>query len=294
MTRFEEIVGRFMSDLSVSDDVTNSEKQMVLDRITMDILRYVSAEDLVSHTNQVYDSAAEEYANNPHTEHVIDELIQFMFLLPNRARVLDVGCGLGRDTLYMSVGDEAFRIEHMGRVRDGMATLEKFRVPQKTFDVTGIDSSFRMIDFARSRAEKLIQDGLLTSETSPLFDCDDMHDIYPEYFRDYNGIWSCAALFTHTPAQMMESAMESVSRALKIGGILFVSYTNGIPDGRRDKLLLCDAGRIEYFSQPDPSEVAALAKRYGMTLKSQTFSDFEARGRKTVENLFVSQFFKKV
>lgn len=296
MTKLEQAIRLYACGSLLDDSAPQNEKQKVLDEITPVVLQHVEPQDLVTHAREVYDATADEYAKNPHTKDIIDELVQFMFMLPDGARVLDVGCGVGRDSLFMSVKNEEFRKEHMGRMKDGMPTREKLCIPQKTFVVTGIDNSLKMLALAQERSVQLIQQGLITHQTSPTFDYEDMHtiDIDPQYYPgDFDGVWSCTALFTHTPAQMFGLAMDSVSRVLKSGGVFFASYTNGAADGQHDKLLLSSTGRVKYFSQPSPEEITNLAEQYGMVLKAQMFSDFEIRGKVIKENLFVSQFFKK-
>lgn len=293
MTKLENTIHRFAYGPLLQDGVSQTEKQKVLDSITPIVLQHIEPIDLVQHANEIYDATADEYAKNPHTKDIIDELVHFMFMLPEGACVLDVGCGVGRDSLFMSAANEEFRKEYMGRIKDGMATREKMRIPSKTFMVTGIDNSLKMLELAREKSAVLIRKGLLTPEASPVFSCEDMHNIDPTNFGNYDGIWSCAALFTHTPYQLLALAMESMSKVLKPGGLFFTSYTNGIIDGQYDKLLASSTGRIKYFSQPNPEEIADLAKRCGMILKAQMFSDFEIRGKVIKENLFVSQFFKK-
>ncbi len=296
MTKLEQAIRLYAYGSLLDDSAPQSEKQKVLDEITPAVLGRVEPRDLVIHAREVYDATADEYAKNPHTKDIIDELVQFMFMLPDGARVLDIGCGVGRDSLFMSVKDEAFRKEHMGRMKGGISTREKFCIPQKTFAVTGIDNSLKMLALAKERSSQLIQKSLITYKTSPTFDYEDMHtiDIDPQYsLGDFDGIWSCTALFTHTPVQMFQLAMGSVSGALKSGGVFFASYTNGVADGQHDKLLLSSTGRVKYFSQPSPEEITDLAEQHGLILKAQMFSDFEIRGKVIKENLFVSQFFKK-
>lgn len=85
-----------------------------------------------------------------------------------------------------------------------------------------------------------------------------------------------------------------VAKALKPGGLFFASYTSGLADGGRyDKLLLSSTGRIKYFSQPDPSQIAAAAGLNGLLLVSESLSDLEAKGRVIKKDLFVSQLYRK-
>lgn len=288
MTKLENIVR------GICGDVANlGAPQKVLDEVTLVVLANLWPSEIVKHNQEVYDDTANEYANNKHTKDVINELLSFIAMLPDDARVLDVGCGAGRDSLFMATADSQFRASLMQRAKDGVSTLDRFCVPRKTFRVTGIDQSVKLLEVARAQADLLRQDQKLTYQSQPLFSLEDMHNIDPQTFGGYAGVWSCTSLFTHTPRHYLEPAMESVARVLDQKGLFFTSYTNGNVDGKYDKLLLSKTGRIKYFSQPNPEEIAKLALRHGMTLKAQLFGDFELEGKVIKENLFVSQFFKK-
>lgn len=270
----------------LNPDGPTEKQQPVLDELTPIIMRYVSPQDLLDHNRKVYDATAKQYAENPHNQDVIDEIITFMNRLPNGARVLDVGCAWGRDACFMAYDNGPFRAGLMGRKdKNGIPTRERIPAPTKRFEVIGIDISLELLKIAQERARAL---GL-----SILFIYDDMHDIfisasgtYADYF---DGVWSCTALFTHTPRVLLEPAIASVARVLKPGGMFFVSYTNGAESGVYDKLLASSTGHVKYFSRPDPREVSKLAKKHGLLLIAQNFSDY-----KESKNLFVSQFFKKV
>lgn len=293
MTNLEKAILDCGLDNLSSDAFTQKQKQQTLDACALEILKQVSADDLVDHTEMVYSATAEEYEKNPHNKDVIDELLLFMAMLPDRASVLDVGCGTGRDSLFMAMRSELFRRSLMNRVKDGSATVDKFCVPTKKFEVLGIDTSQPALKIAREKSNQFKQSGFLMPLGGPLFDDIDMHNISSLY-SSYDAIWSCAALFTHTPIQLLESAVASVSSKLRPGGLFFTSYTNGGVDGHYDKLLLSSTGRVKYFSQPNPEEIVKIAKKHGLMLKAQNFDDFEVQGKVIKPNLFVSQFFRKV
>lgn len=290
-TRVEKII----SDISLGQlfnlDVPVEERQEILDDLTPIILRHVSPQDLLDHNQKVYDVTAKQYKENPHNPDVIDEIITFMSMLPSGARVLDVGCGFGRDTCFMATNNQQNRLSVMKRSdKNGRKTCDKFPAPDKKFEMIGIDTSPIFLQHAQEHAKVW---GL-----SLVFIYGDMHNIEinglggcTEYF---DGVWSCTALFTHTPWVLLEPAIVSATRVLKPGGIFFASYTNGLADGGRyDRLLVSSTGHVKYFSQPDPSDIARIAKKYGLRLLEQIFSDFIGRDGVVKENLFVSQFFKK-
>lgn len=294
MTKLEELVFSHPEYQALGDEASRGDRQKVLDEITVEILGQLSAQDITSHVREVYDDTVKEYAVTPHNLGIVDELVRFMELVPDKGRVLDVGCGVGRDVLFMSIPDTNYREENMSRVTDGKTTLERLPVPTTTFHVVGIDNSQGMIAEARSRVHEALQGGLLPPYgPRPLMVLGDMHDIALRRAISFDGIWSCTALFTHTPRELLQPAMESVAKALNRGGVFAATYTNGRADGRYDKLLPSSTGRIKYFSQPDPDEIAELAKACSLILESESFSDYRM-GDRVVESLFVAQFFRKV
>lgn len=291
MTKLETAIAQFAPDFFDIPTSRIAEKQEVLDRATPQVINSLQPPDLVAHSQESYDAGAEDYARNPQKRDVIDELIMFMNMLPDGARVLDIGCGYGRDALFMAVANIVYRYDLMGREKDGMKTRDKFMVPARTFRVIGLDQSTRMLARAWQARDFLVQRDLLTIEKSPDFNLGDMHH-FAHLDGHFDAIWACTSLFTHTPLPFLGLAMESVARALRTGGLFFTSYTAGAVGKRYDKLLVKPGG-VEYFSQPPPRLIEHFAQKCGMALKAQIFSDFEIGGKVIKENLFVSQFFRK-
>lgn len=298
MTKLENLVHSHPQYKALEENADKKVRQAVLDEIAVGVLANLSSEDICQHVREVYDATVDEYVKNPHNKDVIDDLIEFMDMLPQGSMVLDAGCGTGRDVLFMSVTDVDFRKSRMGRISKGQTTLEKFPVvPSVVFKVTGIDSSRKMLDLAGNKKDELIKTRLLPpfgyDNPFPNFAWEDIHNIDSIVFGGYDGIWSCTALFTHTPRSLIEPAMQSAATALKRGGILFLSYTNGQAEMKYDKLLLSSTSRIKYFSQPDPAMIWFVAKKHGLELIKESFSDFEMNGKVIKKDLFVSQFFRK-
>lgn len=289
MTKLERIVNDQTRYKELPDGCEKSERQAVLDDITSDTIKLLSPKDIVEHTSEVYGATVSEYDANPHTKQVITELLYFMNFLKEGNTVLDIGCGTGRDTLFMSCKDIGFRESLIKE-----STLKNYVVPEHALRVLSIDISSKMLLKAIEKLVDLKSENIDTAY-APHFHVNDMHRLIslPEYSR-FHGIWSCTALFTHTPRELMDSAMRDVAGLLCEDGIFFTSYTSGRPDGRYDKLLLSSTGRIKYFSQPDPKEIRSLAEKYGMELTHQTLDDYVIDGKVIKEDLFASQFFRKV
>lgn len=278
------------SNSRYSDLVDSKEKQRVLDEITPEILESLSTQEICDHTNEVYNATVDEYADEKHNIDVIDELIEFMDILPDNCRVLDIGCGVGRDSLFMAYGDNHFRERQMQRDTKGKTTIEKFPVPTKVFKPIGLDSSVAMIEHARKKAREL-----LGGRFYPQFVQMDMHDIDRAYFSEnFDGILCCTSLLTHTPKELVEPSLASLSQLLKTDGTLLLTYINRLSNNPYDKLKLSQTGHIKYFSQPDPDDIVAVAEAFGLKLTKQTMNDFEVDGVVKVKNLFVAQFYRKL
>ena len=220
MTKLEDLVFVHPQYKALDDGASRGDRQKVLDEITEEVLGQLSPVNIALHVQDVYDATVGEYVANPHTRDVVDELIKFMELVPDKGYVLDIGCGVGRDAFFMSVKDTSFRESYMGRAgSDGKTTFEKFSVPTTGFWVTAIDNSLAMLEVANTKEQELIEKGLLLRGCAPEFLLADMHRVHLVSLGQFDGIWSCTALFTHTPRELLRPAMESVARVLKPGGI---------------------------------------------------------------------------
>lgn len=281
-----------------SNPIFKKAVQKALDEIAESVLAEMKTIDIIDHTTKIYNDTVEEYVKNPHTKNIIPELLDFMSMVPNRGKVLDIGCGPGRDAFFMTVQDPNFREMFMEKIKGGVSVLQELHLSEKTFQVHGIDSSVKMLRHALEKKKKFLECGLLTSENLPCscFSVQEMHGRDDGYSSqcDFDGIWSCAALFTHTPKSLIGPAIKSVSSCLRTGGVFFTSYTNGVTEGVPEKLLLSSTGKIKYFSHSDPREIEDTAKKYSLELIKESFSDYEINGKVIKKDLFVSQFYRKV
>ncbi|OGY63715.1 MAG: hypothetical protein A3I89_03625 [Candidatus Harrisonbacteria bacterium RIFCSPLOWO2_02_FULL_41_11] len=298
MTKLEEIVliSLKLQSLNELTSLNRKEAQERLDSITPQAMELLTSKDVVSHMQNAYSLTVPEYLANPHNQYIIDELIEFMGLLPEGAFVLDLGCGPGRDTIFMSCKNNDFRLSQMKGETNGKKTADKYSIPQNALRVAGLDQSPEMITKAELAVQFLENSGK-QFVYKPIFSVGDMHNFSSlnmiTYKPLFSGIWSCAALFTHTPLELLDVALHSVSSSISQDGIFFVSYTNGQATGIYDKLLLSSTGIIKYFSQPNPKQITDIAERYNLYLEKEKFNDFEVNGVIKKKNLFVSQFFRK-
>lgn len=120
---------------------------------------------------------------------------EFLTLLPPGGHILDVGCGSGRDSL-------AFL--------------------KRGFVVTSFDASEEMVRLSTELTREA--DGKPTL----LMRFEEMDNI-----ALYDGIWACASLL-HVPEGQMRDVMARLVRALKPGGVLFVSFKAGTGELERN------------------------------------------------------------
>lgn len=145
----------------------------------------------MQNTLDYYDKNAREFAAG--TAEVDFSQIQnrFLELLPPGARILDFGCGSGRDTKYFL--KRGFRAEAV----DGSEELCRL-----ASEYTGI------------QVKKLLFQELDETER-------------------YDGIWACASVL-HLKRNELPDVIRRICRALRSGGILYVSFKYGDFEGERN------------------------------------------------------------
>ncbi len=162
-----------------------------------------------------YDSDPQRYSDATFGSDMSDQRSRFLSYLPEGARILDLGCGSGRDTLaFLEEGFDAVPVdgsEGMCRVAEANTGVPVRRV---TFDALDYDSEF-------------------------------------------DGVWACASLL-HVPSGMLAQAMEGVRRALRPGGVAYMSFKKGDFEGFRD-------GR--WYTDMDACGLWDLAESSGFTVE---------------------------
>ncbi len=113
-----------------------------------------SGRDAVDTTIQYYEEHAEEFAANTLTADMGSIRSRFLSYLPAGCRILDFGCGTGRDSkAFLDLG----------------------------YEVTAIDGSEALCQIAQSLTGLPVR-------------CLDFRDYTPEEGEVYEGIWACASL----------------------------------------------------------------------------------------------------
>lgn len=147
------------------------------------------------HTIQVYDREAEKTANF-HRKLIPSALYSLITdFFPAQGKVLDVGCGSGRDTNWLH---------------------------QQGYNVIGVDASKGMLQQARKHYNHnvFIQDAL--------------PDLKKLREAKFDGIL-CSAVLMHLPDVSIIPALKTMLHLLVTGGIFICSFRHSFSEGSREK-----------------------------------------------------------
>ena len=185
-------------------------------------------------TIRFYDSDPAEYSRRTFSADISDSRDRFAALMPEGARILDLGCGSGRDTV-------AFR---------GLG-----------FSVEPVDGSEGMV----SQAER--------NTGAPV-----RHLMFEDldYTDEFDGVWACSTLL-HVPSDRLPYVLSLVRRALRDGGIFYMSFKKGDFEGERD-------GR--HFTDMERSTLRVLAESCGFSVL-ELWESSELSRRQTWVNALV-------
>lgn len=120
-----------------------------------------------------------------------------------RYRLLDLGCGSGRDSLYFS---------------------------KLGFDITAIDASFNIIKTAKeNHAVPNISWECLSFEQT----------VHKEWHNKFDGIWACASLL-HVAYADLASLINKLLNLLKHNGVFYASFKYGESERMDTNRFFCD------------------------------------------------------
>lgn len=197
-------------------------------------------------TIEWYNQNAEQYAQTTLQTASPEEIDQFAKLLPDRAKVLDAGCGGGRDTDLLS---------------------------KKGLKVIGLDLSSGLIKVGRKTFPELefVEGNMLSLP-------------FPD--SDFDGVWSHASLLHLETAEEVTQALQEFNRVMKQTAVLHVLVKAQIGEFKTavvtDTLSKHDRF-FQYFTQP---ELQNLLKESGFNLISieqYKETDRNPKGRPEVE-----------
>ena len=95
----------------------------------------------------------------------------------------------------------------MGRRKNGIPLSIERIPPRRAYRVTAVDGSPLALDLAEFNFVESVKTHFLKRDLmfSPSFELADMHDL-SSVSGIYDGVWSCTALFTHTPRALVRTA----------------------------------------------------------------------------------------
>jgi SAM-dependent methyltransferase len=161
-------------------------------------------------TTDYYERNAAAFARDTSSLDISDLYREFLPLVPTGGKILDAGCGSGRDSVYFK---------------------------QQGFSVTAFDASGEAAQIA-SRA---------IGQPVNVMTFLDVKSI-----EEFDGIWACASLL-HVPQTQMDEALSCLSRSLKVGGVIYVSFKYGECEGER-------SGR--FFNDYDETKPTTLLNKH--------------------------------
>lgn len=121
--------------------------------------------------------------------------------LSNQQKILDVGCGSGRDSVFFA---------------------------NQGFEVIAIDGSKSLIELAQQ------------TDTRIDWQCLRFDEIAKQSWQNqFTGIWACASLL-HMPFDDLTKLLNDLIRCLKSDGILYASFKYGDSEREKDGRFFCD------------------------------------------------------
>lgn len=121
--------------------------------------------------------------------------------LSNQQKILDVGCGSGRDSVFFA---------------------------NQGFEVVAIDGSKSLIELAQQ------------TDTRIDWQCLRFDEIAKQSWQNqFTGIWACASLL-HMPFDDLTKLLNDLIRCLKSDGILYASFKYGDSEREKDGRFFCD------------------------------------------------------
>ncbi|QZY55970.1 class I SAM-dependent methyltransferase [Crassaminicella profunda] len=148
-------------------------------------------------TKDYYNQNAKEFVENTLNADMTSLYNRFEKYLKKGDKILDLGCGSGRDSLYFI---------------------------SKGYEVVAADYSEALVKMASD---------LLDQEVMML----DMREM--NFCDEFHGIWACASIL-HISRDEMEKVMANCERALKQGGIFYLSFKYGNKEAFRNERFFND------------------------------------------------------
>lgn len=138
-------------------------------------------------TRDTYNKIASEYEQNGMRYAATDELENFVSKIPTGGKILDAGCGFGRELLFFA---------------------------KQGFETYGIDGSKELLKLAGKRVPKA------------RLQLVDLRDKLPFDDNFFDGVWARNSLH-HLETKDLQHALSEIKRILKGNGVFFVEWKAG-------------------------------------------------------------------
>lgn len=169
--------------------------------------------------NDFYEDNAEKFVASTINVDISDLRKRFLNYVRSQGKILDAGCGSGRDGLaFKKMGAEVIAFD---------ASAKMVAIASDTLGQSVLHLAFEDISFS----------------------------------DDFDGIWACASLL-HVPKADLLSVFMKLSKALKLGGVMYVSFKYGnqerINDDGRYFVDLDEGGLADLLAQISSLEIVEL------------------------------------
>jgi len=188
-----------------------------------------------------YDGHAKEFVSRTLHADMRETQERFLEAVGSGGRILDFGCGSGRDSQYFA---------------------------ERGYNVTAIDGSEELCRIA-------------SAYTGLHVCCMDFFDF--EADSEYDGIWACASLL-HVERENLGKLLGMLERAMKAGGVLYISFKEGEFSGMR-------GGR--YFADMTQESMRTLVLSATELREISTWRTVDVREDHAGEN-WVNGLFRKI
>lgn len=200
-----------------------------------------------------YDKNAEEYTSKAEKRVTPDQIDEFLTYIPNKAKILDAGCGFGRET----------KIFH-----------------SKGYDVTGIDISVGLLRLAKRKNPDV-----------PFIFGDFRNLHFPS--NSFDAVWVHASLLHLETINDVEKAIKEFYRVLIVGGIIHILVHAQRGKEKTKVILDSLTGNRRFFQYFKKKELKELMQKMGFKIikisrfnEAETYPQIEG-ARKNVDWILV-------
>lgn len=176
------------------------------------------------------------------------------FNIPEGGKILDAGCGSGRDALNFIA---------------------------KGYNVTAFDGSKGMVDILNTNAGKMLEqispDVYNEKKKNGSLDFECLHKDFLEidFKNEFDAVWSAAALL-HLPTEAFDKALTNLSDSLKDNGVMYFSIKK-LQDG------FLDDGKRNFYN-PGKEHLNNLFDKLGLKLEDYWETGKQNDPNQTFEN----------